>query len=172
MSRDINPFGLRMPPDLREKLEDACRQSGRSMNAEIVKRLRESLGTIFPLHAGEAVHDEVLPSAEDRAMLGIVMLHYVRGQLDRVIGTLEESCAELTGMQPLRTASGEPITPEAAADREASARAPGQARRTDGGTSVRAGQIAEKTETGTSPRDSAKRAGKPESAAAKKKSPR
>lgn len=43
MSRDINPFGLRMPEGLREKLEAAAKKSARSLNSEIVLRLEESL---------------------------------------------------------------------------------------------------------------------------------
>jgi hypothetical protein len=39
----IAPFGLRMLPELREKIEAAARESGRSMNAEIVARLESSL---------------------------------------------------------------------------------------------------------------------------------
>lgn len=39
----IAPFGLRMLPELREKIEAAARESGRSMNAEIVARLDASL---------------------------------------------------------------------------------------------------------------------------------
>lgn len=39
----IAPFGLRMLPDLRAKLEKACEESGRSLNAEIVARLEASL---------------------------------------------------------------------------------------------------------------------------------
>lgn len=38
----INPFGLRMQPELREQLERAAVASGRSLNAEIVARLQES----------------------------------------------------------------------------------------------------------------------------------
>lgn len=38
----IAPFGLRMLPDLKEKIEQAARESGRSMNAEIVARLESS----------------------------------------------------------------------------------------------------------------------------------
>jgi hypothetical protein len=38
----IAPFGLRMQPDLREKLEAAATKSGRSLNAEIVERLEAS----------------------------------------------------------------------------------------------------------------------------------
>lgn len=43
MSRDINPFGLRMPPDLRAKLEESARVNGRSLNSEILARLGESI---------------------------------------------------------------------------------------------------------------------------------
>ncbi len=38
----INPFGLRMQPDLRERLEAAAAAEGRSLNAEIVARLEAS----------------------------------------------------------------------------------------------------------------------------------
>lgn len=38
----INPFGLRMQPELREVLEAAASESGRSLNAEIVARLEQS----------------------------------------------------------------------------------------------------------------------------------
>lgn len=40
----IPPFGLRMQPDLRMKLEEAAVATGRSMNAEIVARLEASFG--------------------------------------------------------------------------------------------------------------------------------
>jgi hypothetical protein len=38
-AREINPFGLRMPPDLRAKLEEAAAASGRSLNAELLHRI-------------------------------------------------------------------------------------------------------------------------------------
>lgn len=38
----IAPFGLRLLPEQREKIEEAARVSGRSMNAEIVARLAQS----------------------------------------------------------------------------------------------------------------------------------
>lgn len=44
MSRDINPFGLRMPDPLRDALQNAAAASGRSLNSEIIVRLSESLG--------------------------------------------------------------------------------------------------------------------------------
>jgi len=38
------PFSLRMPEDLREQLEAAAKQSGRSTSQEILRRLNESFG--------------------------------------------------------------------------------------------------------------------------------
>lgn len=38
----INPFGLRMQPELRARLEEAAAEAGRSLNAEIIGRLEES----------------------------------------------------------------------------------------------------------------------------------
>lgn len=49
MSREINPFGLRMPADLKAQLEDAAHNSRRSLNAEIVARLQESFAPSEPL---------------------------------------------------------------------------------------------------------------------------
>lgn len=42
MSRNINPFGLRMPAELKEKLEEEAKKNMRSLNAELVARLEES----------------------------------------------------------------------------------------------------------------------------------
>jgi hypothetical protein len=42
----IAPFGLRMLPELREKIETAARSNGRSMNAEIVSRLEASFAEL------------------------------------------------------------------------------------------------------------------------------
>lgn len=39
----IAPFGLRMQPELRARLEESAQKTGRSLNAEIVARLEESL---------------------------------------------------------------------------------------------------------------------------------
>lgn len=45
----IAPFGIRMQPELKERLEDAAQQAGRSLNAEIVARLESSFSA--PEHA-------------------------------------------------------------------------------------------------------------------------
>lgn len=42
MARTDQQFPLRLPPELREKLENACKESGRSKNAEAVYRLEQS----------------------------------------------------------------------------------------------------------------------------------
>jgi hypothetical protein len=43
MSRDIAPFGVRMPHEMKEQLTDAAQRNRRSMNAELVARLEWSL---------------------------------------------------------------------------------------------------------------------------------
>ncbi len=43
MARTDPQFNVRMPADLKEKIEEAAKENGRSMNAEIVYRLQRSL---------------------------------------------------------------------------------------------------------------------------------
>lgn len=43
MSRDIAPFGLRMPSVLKERLEQKARDNKRSLNAEITSTLEDAL---------------------------------------------------------------------------------------------------------------------------------
>ncbi len=43
MSRDISPFGLRMPAELKTWLEQQAQNNGRSLNAEIVQRLESGM---------------------------------------------------------------------------------------------------------------------------------
>lgn len=38
----IPPFGVRMGPDLKTKIEESAKANGRSMNAEIIARLEAS----------------------------------------------------------------------------------------------------------------------------------
>lgn len=40
---NIPPFGLRMQPDLKARIEDAARANNRSLNAEIIARLESTL---------------------------------------------------------------------------------------------------------------------------------
>ncbi|HPY42543.1 MAG TPA: Arc family DNA-binding protein [Thiolinea sp.] len=39
----MNPFGLRLPPELKEELERLAEQNRRSLNAELIVRLEESV---------------------------------------------------------------------------------------------------------------------------------
>ena len=43
MARTDPQFNVRMPADLKEKIEEAAKENGRSMNAEIVYRLHRSI---------------------------------------------------------------------------------------------------------------------------------
>lgn len=45
MIRDIAPIGLRVPPDIKERIRAAAKQNGRSMNSEILARLAASFDT-------------------------------------------------------------------------------------------------------------------------------
>lgn len=68
MSRDINPFGLRMPNDLKEILEREARFNGRSLNLEIVDRLRKSIEPAIRTeggHKAEQVQGSYAPDITD-----------------------------------------------------------------------------------------------------------
>jgi hypothetical protein len=43
MNKQIPPFGLRLPPELKEELERLAEQNRRSLNAELIVRLEESV---------------------------------------------------------------------------------------------------------------------------------
>lgn len=43
MSREIPPYALRMPPDLRARLEHAAELNGRSLNSELCARLQSTI---------------------------------------------------------------------------------------------------------------------------------
>lgn len=61
----INPFGLRMQPELRERLEAAASESGRSLNAEITSRLEQSFAHPKGLVGRELVSDVLSTLVED-----------------------------------------------------------------------------------------------------------
>ena len=41
--RDWDKFMVRLPPGFRERVKELAKENGRSMNAEIVQRLKEAL---------------------------------------------------------------------------------------------------------------------------------
>lgn len=60
MIRDIVPFGLRIPPGLKEMIKKAARKKGQSMNAEMVGRLEASFDPCIDLKTvstGELVRE-------------------------------------------------------------------------------------------------------------------
>lgn len=57
---DITPFGLRMQTEIKEKLEREAKINGRSLNAEIVTRLQNSLDKTG---AAQSNHFAAQPSA-------------------------------------------------------------------------------------------------------------
>jgi len=61
LTRDIAPFGVRMPPDLKERVQAAAKANSRSMNAEIVATLEEK----YPR-----------PSPDDLAAMLLTFLEY------------------------------------------------------------------------------------------------
>ncbi|HED4877395.1 TPA: Arc family DNA-binding protein [Stenotrophomonas maltophilia] len=69
MSREAPQFKLRMPDDLKQVIEDSARANGRSMNAEIVGRLEQSLEapkvTLTDAQAA-ALADEIMAKIETR----------------------------------------------------------------------------------------------------------
>jgi len=56
MSRAIAPFGLRIPPDLRETLEAASKNNKRSLTAEIIDRLEYTVDDEMPYPTSHEMH--------------------------------------------------------------------------------------------------------------------
>lgn len=69
MSRDINPFGLRMPEDLRTSLEKSARLNHRSLNAELVVRLRKSVEETPILYPEINEGSEEYTAVDDKKLL-------------------------------------------------------------------------------------------------------
>lgn len=89
---NIAPFGLRMLPELRNKLEDAARSSGRSMNAEIVKRLEKSFEPTptttevpWDLRLERRMLDERLSTARAHMMTVVLYMASLESKLENAI---------------------------------------------------------------------------------------
>lgn len=66
LTRDIAPFGVRMPADLKGRVEAAAKANSRSMNAEIVATLEEK----YPAPSASMTNEEIesLLDAFDHSM--------------------------------------------------------------------------------------------------------
>ncbi|MVA36115.1 Arc family DNA-binding protein [Agrobacterium vitis] len=76
---NVPPFGLRMLPDLKERVASEAAKNGRSMNAEIISRLEA------------AYADE----AEDKTVLRIKLTHDVRVKLNQASGLFKSNLEEV-----------------------------------------------------------------------------
>lgn len=65
--RDIAPFGVRMPSELKELLEREAKINSRSLNSEIVDRLKKGLNRQAMVSAGN--HMAAEPATTDYANL-------------------------------------------------------------------------------------------------------
>lgn len=85
MSRDITPFGLRMPSDLKARVDAAAESNGRSINAECVARLQESFearADIAALPVGVLL-DEIIQRLGARVQIVIAKEVAVQEGIDR-----------------------------------------------------------------------------------------
>jgi hypothetical protein len=59
----VAPFNLRLPPDLKQRLDKAARGKGRTLTAEILQRLQATF-TDFPTRTLEEIADQLMPAVE------------------------------------------------------------------------------------------------------------
>lgn len=72
--QDIHPFGVRMPEELKKRLADEARTSGKSLNSEVVERLQASVAKQHAAHyrTEEGVTGYVVPLSDaERQMLAV-----------------------------------------------------------------------------------------------------
>lgn len=67
--RDIAPFGVRIPTELKEKLQEFADKNGRSLNAEILYRLEQSVNKddVNVLLENKELFIEIIKLAQEEA---------------------------------------------------------------------------------------------------------
>lgn len=74
-------YKLRLPQDLKDRIEQSSKMSGRSMNAEIVSRLQAS-------YRGPAAADPAMgcsePAGQYQVKLGVEAVQRIEQRLDRI----------------------------------------------------------------------------------------
>lgn len=77
MMRDIAPFGLRIPSELKARIEHSANERKRSLNSEMIARLTESFSA------------SKLPDFTDGELIAELMRRYARGDIYIRIGNLK-----------------------------------------------------------------------------------
>lgn len=71
MNRDITPFGLRLPAELKTRMEEAAAKNLRSLNAELVLRIEASERPLASYTVGDLIQE--LISREEAMQLSITV---------------------------------------------------------------------------------------------------
>lgn len=72
MYKDINPFGVRFPSDLRKKIEESAAENHRSMNAEVVAQMHTAYKektTLTDFSDGELIDELIRRWGRDRVSI-------------------------------------------------------------------------------------------------------
>ncbi len=97
----LPPYSLRMPAELRDKLESSAKHAKRSLNAEIIARLEESYShdqALLDQEAYEAwAKENAIESPDQSIVLALSHLRYLVASAEEGIRKVERLYDEKTG---------------------------------------------------------------------------
>lgn len=110
LTTNITPFGLRMQPSLKAKIEEAARDSARSMNSEIVARLEDSFndGSASELRQTIAKLQRALDAAKramDASFSSADATRAISEMYEREVLELQERLTQIAGVSAVVTAA-------------------------------------------------------------------
>jgi predicted transcriptional regulator len=85
LTRDIAPFGVRMSPELKERVSLAAKANNRSMNAEIVATLEAA----YPSDRWDQLTAQIMKAVTERAPREVFaddLEEQIRKKLDELLG--------------------------------------------------------------------------------------
>lgn len=82
---NIPPFGLRMPADLKEKIQLSAVENNRSMNAEIVQRLEDSFEIEQATHEQREVKEDLRLARLDAKLLRAALDMPSRSEIMKIL---------------------------------------------------------------------------------------
>lgn len=92
-------YKLRLPQELKDQVEEAAKQSGRSMNAEIVARLEQSFTE--PLSTERSAHSDIADLVKQQKLFHIetleLQLTTIENELSRLHNPLADAHRNLDG---------------------------------------------------------------------------